>query len=180
MSTFICSPVLRIRGPPFRDLATAAASRTGKMERMITTPGCARALIVGPVLAIMVAGCTSGHGGASTTSTTRKAPATTTTTVALPAAPQPSAEAAASALVSSWASGNRPQALSVATPAVVATLFAAPYTAGLAIDRGCNSNVPIVCTFGPPGGSPPTDPLYELGATALPNGWYISSVQIDN
>jgi|HubBroStandDraft_4_1064222.scaffolds.fasta_scaffold11266_4 hypothetical protein len=150
------------------------------MDRMITTPGYVRAIIVGPVLAIMAAGCTTGHGGSSTTSTTRKAPATTTTTVALPAAPQPSAEAAASALVSSWATGNRPQALSVATPAAVATLFAAPYTAGLAIDRGCNSNIPIVCTFGPPGGSAPTDPLYELGATALPNGWYISSVQINN
>ena len=45
------------------------------MDRMITTLGYVRAIILGPVLAIMVAGCTTGHGGASTTSTTRKAPA---------------------------------------------------------------------------------------------------------
>jgi hypothetical protein len=179
MNAFICRPDIRIRMAAVQGRGRSSTSRTGKMDRMITTPGYVRAIILGPALAIMVAGCTTGHGGASTTSTTRKAPATTTT-VALPAAPQPSAEAAASALVSSWATGNRPQALSVATPAAVATLFAAPYTAGLAIDRGCNSNIPIVCTFGPPGGSPPTDPLYELGATALPNGWYISSVQINN
>jgi hypothetical protein len=149
------------------------------MDRMITTPGYVRAIFIGPVLAIMMASCTTGHGGASTTtSTTHKAPATTTT-VALPAAPQPSADAAASALVSSWATGNRTQALSVATPGAVATLFAAPYTAGLAIDRGCNSNAPIVCSFGPPGGSAPTDPLYEFTATGIPTGWYISSVQIN-
>ena len=73
-------------------------------------------------------------------------------TVALPTALKPGAEDAATALVSSWAAGNRAAALTVATPAAVTTLFAAPYASGLAIDRGCSTSfTPIVCTFGPPG-----------------------------
>jgi hypothetical protein len=67
----------------------------------------------------------------------------------------------------------------VATPTVVGTLFAAPYANGLALYRGCNTNVPVVCTFGPPGGSAPTDPIYELYETQIAAGWYVSSVQID-
>jgi hypothetical protein len=105
----------------------------------------------------------------------------TTTTLALPTAPQPSAEAAASALVSKWSTGNRAAALTVATPAAVGTLFAAPYTAGLADDRGCSTAfTPIVCTFGPPGGASPNDPIYQILVSQGTGGWYVSSVKIEH
>jgi hypothetical protein len=115
------------------------------------------------------------------TSTTTLAHDTTTTTVALPTALKPSAEAAAEALVSDWSTGNRLAALSVATPAAATTLFAVPYASGLAIDRGCSTAfTPIVCTFGPPGGASPTDPIYEIRVNQSSGGWYVSSVKIEN
>jgi hypothetical protein len=127
-----------------------------------------------------------GHTGsapsthAEGTTTTSSAPRTTTT-VALPTALQPGAEAAATALVSSCATGNKPAALTVATPAAVTALFAVPYASGLAIDRGCSSSfTPIVCTFGPPGGASPTDPIYEIDVSQASGGWYVSSVKIEN
>jgi hypothetical protein len=101
--------------------------------------------------------------------------------VALPAALQPGAEAAATALVSNWSTGNKAAALTVATPAAVTDLFAVPYTSGLAIDRGCSTTfMPIVCTFGPPGGASPNDPIYEIDVTKAAGGWYVSSVKIEN
>jgi len=120
----------------------------------------------------------STHAAAPTT--TSSAPRTTTTTVALPTALKPGAEAAATALVSSWATGNRAAALTVATPAAVTTLFAVPYSSGLAIDRGCSTSfIPIVCTFGPPGGASPNDPIYEIDVSQAAGGWYVSSVKIE-
>ena len=113
--------------------------------------------------------------------TTTSAPVTTTTTAALPTALEPGAEDAATALVSNWAAGNRAAALTVATPASVTALFATPYTSGLVIDRGCSTSFsPIVCTFGPPGGASPTDPIYEIDVTQVPGGWYVSSVRTEN
>jgi hypothetical protein len=113
--------------------------------------------------------------------TTTSAPATTTTTALLPTALKPGAEDAATALVSNWAAGNRAAALTVATPAAVTALFATPYTSGLAIDRGCSTSFsPIVCTFGPPGGASPTDPIFEIDVTQAPGGWYVSSVSTEN
>jgi hypothetical protein len=98
----------------------------------------------------------------------------------LPNAPQANASDAASALVAAWAAGNRTTALSVATPSAVTTLFAAPYVAGLATDRGCTTDFPpLVCTFGPPGGGSTNDPIYEISVSQATNGWYVSSVQID-
>ena len=97
----------------------------------------------------------------------------------LPTALSSSAEAAATALVSSWSSGNKPTALSVATPAAVATLFAVPYTNGLAIARGCSTDFsPIVCTYGPPGGASPSDAIYQVLVSQTTGGWYVSSVRI--
>ena len=117
--------------------------------------------------------------GAATTTTSSGA--RTTTTVAIPAALKPGAEAAATALVSSWTTGNRPAALTVATPAAVATLFSVPYASGLAIDRGCSTSFsPIVCTFGPPGGASPTDPIYQIMVSQVTGGWYVSSVKIEH
>lgn len=114
------------------------------------------------------------------TTTTTTAPAPTTTTVAIPVAPQPTADDAASALVSGWATGNKPKALSVATAPAVATLFAAPYKSGLAVDRGCSDGTPpVTCTFGPPGGASPNDAIYSLTVAQTTAGkWYVSSVQI--
>lgn len=114
-------------------------------------------------------------------STTLAAPTTTTTAPAIPVAPQPSAEQAADALVANWAAGNRPVALSVATQGAVDTLFAVNYTSGLAIDRGCSDGAaPVTCTFGPPGGGNPDDPIYSLTVAQAPNGWYVSSVTVES
>ena len=113
--------------------------------------------------------------------TTSSTPRATTTTLALPTALKPSAEVAAAALVSSWSTGNRTAALTLATPAAVTALFAVPYASGLALDRGCSTSFsPIVCTFGPPGGASPTDPIYEIMVSQVQGGWYVSSVKIEN
>ena len=112
--------------------------------------------------------------------TTTSAPHASTT-LAVPTALKPGAEAAATALVSSWQTGNRAVALSVATPAAVTALFARTYANGLAQDRGCSTSFsPIVCTFGPPGGASPTDPIYEVYVSQAPGGWYVSSVRVEN
>ncbi len=114
---------------------------------------------------------------ASSTTTTAAAP--TTTTAVVPPAPQPSAEAAADALVGYWSSGNRTTALRVATPQAVATLFAVKYPSGLAINRGCTDAFPpIICTYGAPGGGPVNAPIYQLLETQVAGGWYVSSVEI--
>jgi hypothetical protein len=119
----------------------------------------------------------------TTTTTTR-----TTTTTSQPAnAPStvsklsPTAEVAADDLVTSWSMNSRLGALAVATPTAATTLFSAPYTSGQAISRGCSTSFsPIVCTFGPPGGASPTDPIYQIRVSQAPGGWYVSSVRIEN
>jgi hypothetical protein len=130
-----------------------------------------------------------GHGhrppvaASATTSTTATTTSTVppTTTLVLPAALKPTAAVAAADLISSWAADNRAEALSVATAAAVSSLFAGHYTSGLVIDRGCSvAFSPIVCSYGPPGGYAPTDPLYELYVVQAPGGWYVSSATIDN
>jgi hypothetical protein len=94
---------------------------------------------------------------------------------------KPGPEAAATALVSSWATQDRAAALTVATPAAVTALFAVPYASGLAEDRGCSTSfTPIVCTFGPPGGASPNDPIYQVYVSQAPGGWYVSSVKLEN
>jgi hypothetical protein len=124
----------------------------------------------------------TAHGGGATTTTHSGATGSrtvTTTTAALPATLSSSADAAANTLVSSWSTGNKPAALAVATPTAVATLFAAPYTSGLAIARGCSTAFsPIVCTFGPPGGASPSDAIYQVLVSQTAGGWYVSSVRI--
>jgi hypothetical protein len=126
------------------------------------------------------------HSGSSPSRSAQRATTTslvrrTTTTVVLPTAPKPGAEAAASALISSWSTQNRAAALTVATQAAVNTLFAVPYANGLAEDRGCSTSfTPIVCTFGPPGGASPNDPIYQLYVSQALGGWYVSSVKLEN
>lgn len=143
-------------------------------------------LLLVPLLAgaaALLAACSSsstgsaaaGHSTPTTATTARPAP----TTTAVPSAPQSSADAAADALVDAWSNGDRAQALTVATPAAVATLFALPYQSGLAIDRGCSDGPPpTTCTFGPPGGADPNDPIYSLQVTqSASGGWYVISAQ---
>jgi hypothetical protein len=121
-----------------------------------------------------------GHPAAvASTSTTTKS--TTTTTATVPSAPKPSAALAAADLISSWAEGNQAAALSVGTASAVSALFASHYASGLVIDRGCSDAFPpIVCTYGPPGGAAPTDPIYEIDVVQAPAGWYVTSVTINN
>lgn len=132
------------------------------------------------VMTTLAACSRAAHPTTSGTSTTTSiAPVTTTT--ALPSAQQATAPGAAAALVSAWAAGNKLQALTIATAAAVSTLFAVPYPPGLAISRGCSEAFqPIICTYGPPGGASPNDPIYEIDATQTPAGWYVSAVKIEN
>ena len=123
----------------------------------------------------------AGHPAHAVGTTTSSTSRTTPTSAPLPTALQSSPDAAANALVSGWGSGNRAAALTVATPAAVSFLFAMPYSSGLAIDRGCSTSfMPIVCTFGPPGGASPADPIYEISVSQAPGGWYVSSVKTEN
>jgi hypothetical protein len=127
---------------------------------------------------------THGPRALSATTTTLGATTsvpTTTTTVPVPSAPQPTAAQAAADLVSGWASGNQAEALAVATGPSVSTLFTAHYSGGLAIDRGCSvAFSPIVCTYGPPGGANPADPIYEIYVSQAAAGWYVSSVKVSH
>ena len=64
----------------------------------------------------------------------------------------------------------------MATPTAATTLFTATYASGQAISRGCSTSFsPIVCTFGPPGGASPTDPIYQIRVSQVAGGWYVSS-----
>jgi hypothetical protein len=140
----------------------------------------------GVALLVTHLGGTKGAPAAagSTTTTTKSTTTTTavsTTTASVPSAPQPSAAVAAAALISSWAAGNQAEARSVATASAVTALFAGHYASGLVIDRGCSvAFSPIVCSYGPPGGAAPTDPIYEIDVVHAPTGWYVTSVTINN
>ena len=136
----------------------------------------------------------------SDASPTTMAPSTTTTTVpstttippttapttpttappAIPMTSQPNANSAANALVSAWARKDMAKAATVATAPAISTLFAVAYPGSLAGNRGCSTgSPPITCTFGPPGGGSPNDPIYSLIVSeASDGGWYVSSVQI--
>jgi len=125
-------------------------------------------------------GAHSTRAAAPTTTTTSQ-PAKKLSTVVLPSRLSPTAEVAADDLVTSWSMNNRLGALAVATPTAATTIFSTPYTSGLAISRGCSTSFsPIVCTFGPPGGAPPTEPIYEIRVSQVAGGWYVSSIRIEN
>jgi hypothetical protein len=135
------------------------------------------------LLAIHLGGKSHPDAAASTTTTTRAVTTTSaapTTTVAIPSALQPSAALAASRFIGSWAAGNQAEAATVGTESAVSSLFASHYTAGLVIDRGCSQAFSIVCTYGPPGGASPTDPVYQIHVAQAAAGWYVASVVIDN
>jgi hypothetical protein len=159
-------------------------SRTARVAYVLVLAAMAASAVA---LLVTHLGGTKGAATAagSTTTTTRSTTTTTvgvpSTTAPVPSAPQPSAAVAAAALISSWAAGNRAEALTVATTPAVSALFASHYTSGLAIDRGCSvAFSPIVCSYGPPGGAAPTDPIYEIDVVHAPAGWYVTSVTIDN
>jgi hypothetical protein len=125
-------------------------------------------------------GANSTRAVAPTTTTTSQA-AKKASTVVLPSRLSPSAEVAAEDMVTSWSMNNRLGALAVATPTAASTLFGATYVSGLAISRGCSTSFsPIVCTYGPPGGASPTDPIYQIRVSQVAGGWYVSSVRIEN
>jgi hypothetical protein len=145
------------------------------------------------VVSCAVAACSSAPSSSNTSAssapststsavapTTTQAPLTTTTTAAaVPSSPRPNADQAANVLVSDWAAGDKTGAMTVATPQAVSTLFALPYPNGLAIDRGCSTGgSTVTCTFGPPGGANPNDPIYSLSVTQAPAGWYVQSAQV--
>ncbi len=178
--------VLRVshewRGAPVEERRPEPISRAEKIAYGVVLGVLALSFLGLAYVHLRPHGRSPSKSASRATTTTSSAHATTTiTTTQLPTALQSGPEAAAMALISSWSTQNRATALTVATPAAVTTLFAAPYTAGLAVDRGCSSSfVPIVCTFGPPGGASPTDPIYQLYVAQAPHGWYVSSVKLEN
>ena len=132
-------------------------------------------------------GAHSTRAEAPTTTTTTTTTTSTTATSQPATAPStvsrlsPTPEVAANDLVTNWSMNNRLGALAVAAPAAATTLFSAAYASGQAISRGCSTSFsPIVCTFGPPGGASPTDPIYQIRVSQAPGGWYVSSVKIEN
>jgi hypothetical protein len=119
--------------------------------------------------------------GSTTSSSSTEA---STTSPPLPSALKPTAAVAASSLISSWAAGSQSEAQSVATATAVTTLFSGHYSSALVIDRGCSvqisPTIPVVCTYGPPGGADPNDPIYQLDVSQAPGGWYVSSAKINS
>jgi hypothetical protein len=99
----------------------------------------------------------------------------------VPPDPQPSADGAATALIHAWAADDQADALTVATPEAVTALFAVAYPAGAAIDRGCSNPafLPVVCSWGPPGGGNSNDALFQLSVSQAGANWYVSSVDIE-
>jgi hypothetical protein len=145
----------------------------------------ASTLAGGLAIALTASACHAGASAASTTTTVPTTPATTarattTTTQWTPRSPQASAYEAAALLVEDWAAADRPAAAEVAAPRAVANLFEIAYPGdGLAIPRGCSDEFqPIVCTYGPPGGADPNDPIFELDVSQRAGGWYVSSVTV--
>jgi hypothetical protein len=146
-------------------------------------------ILAAVVLAAVLAGCgASDHvpPTAAPATTAPKAPAPTPTTRRTTppttewklTSPQPGPQEAAAALVAAWAAGNRAAATQVAVPAAVKALFSVAYPgAGLTTSRGCSTQFPpIVCTYGPPGGGSPNDPVFEVYLKQAAPGWYVSSV----
>jgi hypothetical protein len=109
--------------------------------------------------------------------TTAPAPSPPSTAYA-PSAPQTTPDAAAAALIDAWATGNRAEAVSVATPAARRALFSAPYPPGGVESRGCTDpgTNPGTCTYA----DLSSGTLYEIGVIHLPGGWYVSTVTVEN
>jgi len=138
-----------------------------------------RWVLAASFVALTAIGCSTGQGNRSapTTDTTESTVApttsTTSTTLRTPTSPQPTPDAAASRLVSAWASGNRDAAAAVASPQAVDALFAQTYPAGYLQARGCTTGAnPATCTYR----NTKTDGIYEIAVTSGPSGWYVSSV----
>lgn len=117
----------------------------------------------------------------ATTTTSSSTTTSTTTTTTLPVDMQPTAEGAASAFLDGWVAGSRSDSGKVATAAAVDELFAAPYQGQPLVPRGCNSAAfpPVVCSYGPTGGSNPTDKLYEITVASHHGGWYVTAVLVE-
>jgi hypothetical protein len=159
----VTSPAVRPRSRP----PTRPAIGVGMVCALLLLGGCGGRPASAPVR--------SPDTTLSTPTSTRTSPPTTTWVAT---SPQRTAEAAADALVAAWAEGNRAAAAAVASPQAVAALFAAPFPgASLTIPRGCSSTfTPVVCTFGPAGGSASSDPIRQLSVSPATAGWFVSSV----
>jgi len=120
---------------------------------------------------------------ASATTVAPSTPATapdTSTTTPLPPDPASSILGATTTLIQAWKSGERSKAATVATPSAVSSLFASPYSGQTVILRGCSQIPPVVCSYGPYGGSSPNLSLYQLTVASEAGGWYVSSVTVES
>jgi hypothetical protein len=111
---------------------------------------------------------------ASTTTTSTLPP----TTVYQPSAPQPSQDDAGTHLVDAWMAGDRAAALTDATPAAVAALFAQPFPSGGIQARGCSSAVagPSSCVYR----IYDNGNLVDLSAMMVTGGWMISAARFES
>jgi hypothetical protein len=116
---------------------------------------------------------------ATTTVPPTTVPPATTTTTGLPPDPQSSPETVSALLIHAWEKGDRAMAAEVATASAISVLFAAPYSGEALDDRGCGSPGPnpVVCSWGPPGGASPTNPLYNITVSPAGSAWYASTIQ---
>jgi hypothetical protein len=171
--------------------ADQALPPTLRRERAANAPrrrrwwvGVSILLVAGAVAASLALLATRHHAGpaAPAASATTDGRNPTTTTTAVPPTRQGTAQAAADRLVGAWAGGDRARASAGATADAVETLFAVPYPAGQAVDRGCSTGAaPVACSFGPPGGGNPGDPIFILQvAQAADGSWYVSAVRIEH
>jgi hypothetical protein len=138
------------------------------------------------VLLLVSASCGSSSPAASTAASTT-APITSAvtrprptvapaSTIAPPeAAPQPSPDQAAAALLGAWQHGDRATALRVASASAVATLFGRPAVSTEA--RGCQDPVGQMsdCAFGLSGSTLLT--LHTIAVVA--GGWVVDSVTFE-
>lgn len=158
------------------------------------------ALALALALAALLAGCggprlhpgaapgetTSPAAGSTTTSvsTTTTLPTTTTTlptttTTGVPAHPESSPFLVTRSFLDAWIADDRAAAAAYATPQAVATLFAGRYDGEFLNDRGCSlpGPNPVICAWGPLGGSSPSEPLYDLTVRPAGSNWYVAAVR---
>ena len=74
------------------------------------------------------------------------------------------------------------QALTVATPTAVATLFTVPYASGLGASTAevARRSHRSYARSDHPGVASPSSPIYEITVSQVEGGWYVSSVKVEN
>lgn len=162
----------------FRDRAAVARAAAPALAFLV-------AIALTGALALSACHGTSGAAPPVTAPTETTVVASTTTTSTLPpttlyqpSAPQPSQDDAGTHLVDAWMAGDRAAALTDATPAAVAALFAQPFPSGGIQARGCSNAVagPSSCVYR----IYDSGNLVDLSAMMVTGGWMISAARFES